>query len=127
MVVAGMAFYAGVCDSMLAAREGMVTVASRVVRYRVGETEVGFEVDPGSEWGDAGTGDVAGQVRDAVEPAVEAAKAVLDRIREAKPDEVEVKFGVKVSGGANWVVARAAGEGSFEVTMTWRRDEKTAR
>jgi ribosomal protein S5 len=103
-----------------------VTVASRVVRYQVGGTEVGFEVEPGSEWGNAGAGDLGGQVRDAIEPAVEAAKAVLDRIREARPDEVEVKFGVKVSGGANWVVARAAGEGNFEVTMTWRRDEKTA-
>lgn len=101
-------------------------MASRVVRYQVGDTEVGFEVEPGSEWGDAGAGDLAGQVRDAIEPAVEAAKVVLDRIREAKPDEVAVKFGVKVSGGANWVVAKAAGEGSFEVTMTWRQDEKTA-
>lgn len=97
-----------------------------MVRYQVGDTEVRFEVEPGSEWGDAGAAGLAGQVRDAVEPAVEAAKAVLDRIREARPDEVEVKFGVKVSGGASWVVAKAAGEGSFEVTMTWRRDEKTA-
>ena len=101
-------------------------MASRVVKYQVGETEVGFEIEPGSEWAEAGAGDLGGQVRDAIEPAVEAAKAVLDRIREAKPDEAEVKFGVKVSGGASWVVARAAGEGSFEVTMTWRRDEKTA-
>jgi ribosomal protein S5 len=101
-------------------------VASRVVRYKVGGTEVGFEVEPGSEWGDAGASDLRGQVRDAIEPAVEAAKVVLDRIKEARPDGIEVKFAVKVSGGANWVVAKAAGEGSFEVTMTWHRDEKTA-
>jgi Trypsin-co-occurring domain 1 len=101
-------------------------VTSRVVRYQVGETEVGFEVEPGSEWGDAGVSDLERQVRDAIEPAVEAAKVVLDRIKEARPDGVEVKFGVKVSGGANWVVARATAEASFQITMTWRRDEKTA-
>jgi ribosomal protein S5 len=106
--------------------EGVVTVTSRVVRYQVGGTEVGFEVEAGSEWGDAGVSDLERQVRDAIEPAVEAAKVVLDRIKEARPDGVEVKFGVKVSGGANWVVARAAAEASFEITMTWRRDEKTA-
>jgi hypothetical protein len=33
--------------------------------------------------------------------AVEAAKAVLDKVKEARPDEVELKFGIKVSGGAN--------------------------
>lgn len=106
--------YAGVTG------EGMVTVASRIVRYEVDEsTVVGFEVDPGTGWDQAGAGDLAGRVRDAVEPAVEAAKVVLDKIKEAKPDGVEVKFGVKVNGEANWVVAKAATEGSFEVTLTW--------
>lgn len=108
-------------------REGTVTVASRVVRYQAGDAEVGFEIEPGPGWSEAGSaGDLAVQVRDAVEPAVQAAKAVLDRVREAKPDKVEVKFGVKVSGGANWVVAKAAGEGSFEITMTWNPDQKTS-
>lgn len=101
-------------------------MTSRVVRYQVGETEVGFEVEPGPGWSEAGTGDLTRQVREAVEPAVEAAKAVLDRIREARPDQVEVKFGVKVNGEANWIVAKAATEGSFEVTLTWSRDSQQA-
>jgi hypothetical protein len=61
-------------------------------------------------------------VRDAVAPAIEAAKAVLEKVKEIKPDGVEVKFGVKVTGEANWVVARAATEGSFEITLTWTPD-----
>lgn len=60
-----------------------------------------------------------GQVRKAVEPAVEAAKTVLDKVKEIKPDGVEVKFADKVTGEASWVVARAATEGGFEITLTW--------
>lgn len=30
-----------------------------------------------------------------------------------------MKFGIKVSGGANWFVAKTAGEANFEVTLTW--------
>jgi NTP-dependent ternary system trypsin peptidase co-occuring protein len=60
-------------------------------------------------------------VQQAVAPAVEAAKVVLDKVREAGPDQVELKFGVKVSGGTNWLVAKTAGEGNFEITLTWER------
>lgn len=70
----------------------------------------------------AGPEEIAGRVRDAVGPAVEAAKTVLDKVKEARPDEVELRFGIKVSGGANWLVAKAVGEASFEVTLTWRKD-----
>lgn len=95
-------------------------VTSQVVKYQLDDsTLVGFEIDPGSGWHQAGAKEFAGQVRNAVGPAVEAAKAVLDRAKEIKPDGVEVKFGVKVTGEANWVVARAATEGSFEITLSW--------
>jgi hypothetical protein len=86
--------------------------------------EVEFDVDParlGDRWhnASAGPGDIAGAVKDAVGPAVEAAKVVLDRIREISPGSAEVKFGITVSGGVNWGIAKASGEGSFEVTLTW--------
>lgn len=80
---------------------------------------VGFEVEPGDGWQQAGTKEFVAQVRSAVEPAVKAAKAVLDQVKEIKPDAVEVKFGVKVTGEANWIVAKAATEGSFEITLSW--------
>jgi Trypsin-co-occurring domain 1 len=102
-------------------------VASQVARYRVGEsTVVGFEVEPGSGWHEAGAKEVAGRVREAVEPAIEAAKVVLEKVKDAKPDGVEVKFGIKVTGEANWIVARAATEGNFEVTLTWSPPEGQA-
>ena len=104
--------------------KGRVTVASQIVKYKVdGSTEAAFVVDPDEwvGWQDAGTrpADVVTAVKDAVAPAVEAAKVVLDKIKEVNPGTVQVKFGIKVSGGVNWGIAKAAAEGSFEVTLSW--------
>jgi hypothetical protein len=110
---------------MLAAEMGAVTVASQVVNYQLDDsTVVGFEFEPGDEFYQAGAKDFVGQVSKAVGPAVEAAKAVLEKVKEIKPHEVEVKFGVKVTGEATWVVAKAATEGSFEITLTWSGDSQ---
>ncbi|MBO0869993.1 MAG: hypothetical protein J2P15_15650 [Micromonosporaceae bacterium] len=96
---------------------------SHVVTYAVDEqTTVAFEIAPPPGFVPAAN-DVVGRVRDAVEPAVRAAQVVLDRVREAAPDRVTVKFGLKVSGRVDWLVAKAATEGNFEVTLTWKRRE----
>ncbi|WP_065958962.1 CU044_2847 family protein [Streptomyces sparsogenes] len=87
------------------------------------ETIVRFEIEEADTFRPVGTEEVVGRVREAVRPAVEAARAVLDRIREVRPAEVEVKFGVKASGTAQWVVAKAATEANFEITLVWRPDE----
>jgi len=102
-------------------------LSSQVVTYRVDEsTTVKFEIEPPPGFQPAGPEQVLGQVKDAVAPAVDAAKAVLEKVKEARPDQVELKFGVKVSGGANWLVAKATGEANFEVTLTWSRDVREA-
>jgi hypothetical protein len=122
-----MSRYAGVSGLIAyGTGEGTVTVASQIVKYAVdddGSTVAAFVVDP-DEWGgwqNAGVkpGALVGAVKDAVGPAVEAAKVVLDKIKEVHPKAVEVKFGIAVSGGANWGIAKTAAEGSFEVTLTW--------
>jgi Trypsin-co-occurring domain 1 len=103
-------------------------VASQIVTYRVDEsTTARFEIDPTEGFRPAGPDQVLGWVKEAVTPAVEAAKAVLEKVKEARPDQVELKFGVKVSGGTNWLVAKAAGEGNFEVTLLWSRDARHAK
>lgn len=109
---------------MLAVCEGIVIVTTQVVRYSVDGAEVEFGVDPdrlGGTWQDASLrpGDVVGAVKDAVVPAVGAAKVVLEQIREINPGSVQLKFGIMVNGGLNWGVAKAAAEGNFEVTLTW--------
>lgn len=100
---------------------------TQVVTYRVDEsTTVGFEIEPAPGYRPVDAGEIAGKVRDAVGPAVEAAKVVLDKVKEACPEHIEVKFGIKVSGGANWLIAKAAAEGSFEVTLSWSPGDRRA-
>lgn len=97
-------------------------MAASVVTYELDEeTVVRFEIEPNAEFRPAGPDEIAGRIRDAVTPAVEAARVVLAKVREAAPDEMKMKFGIKVSGTANWFVAKAATEGNFEVEMTWKR------
>jgi hypothetical protein len=100
---------------------------SPVVTYELDdETKVRFEIDPTSEWADVSADRVLGKIREAVEPAVEGAKVVLERVREAGPDEIAVKFGIKVSGDMNWLIAKAATEANFEVTLTWKPGAATS-
>jgi hypothetical protein len=55
-------------------------VSSQIVTYQVDEsTTVKFEIEPTEGFRPAGPDQVLGWVKDAVTPAVEAAKAVLDR------------------------------------------------
>lgn len=97
-------------------------VGSEVVTYRVDDaTTVQFEVDAVEGFRPAGAGEVLARVREAAGPAVEAARAVLEKVKEAGPDRVEIRFGIKASGGASWLVARAAGEANFDVTLSWER------
>src|SRR6266511_4314035 len=86
--------------------EGRAMPDPVVVRYRLDDGAlVSFEVEPAPGFRPAGPDAVAGKLRDAVGPAVDGAKVVLDKLKEAAPDEIEVKFGVKVSGTMNWLVA----------------------
>jgi hypothetical protein len=95
---------------------------SEVVRYAVDDgSVVSFEIDPVAGYVEASPDRVVGRVRQAVGPAVKAAREVLDQVTPYGPQEVEVKVGVKVTGTMDWLVARAATEGNFEVTLTWRR------
>jgi hypothetical protein len=99
-------------------------MSSQVVTYQVDDaTTVSLEIEPDEGFQPAGPGEILGQVKEAVTPAVEAARAVLEKVKEARPDQVEVKFGVKASGEAKWLVAKAAGEANFEVTLTWHRHD----
>ncbi|MCB5182719.1 CU044_2847 family protein [Streptomyces antimicrobicus] len=99
---------------------------AEVVSYALDDgTVVRFEAEPTGNWHPVSSEDVAGRVRDAAGPAVEAARTVLHRIAELRPDQVEVKFGLKVNGTANWIVAKAATEANFEITLSWEPRQDT--
>lgn len=94
---------------------------AEVVRYSLDDGSVVlFEAELPAEFAQASTDRVIGRVQAAVGPAVRAAREVLDRVKTVAPHEVEVKFGIKVSGKADWLVAKAATEGNFEVTLRWQ-------
>jgi hypothetical protein len=100
-------------------------MTSQIVTYQVDEsTTARFEIEPSDGFRPAGPDEIAGQVTRAVAPVVDAAKVVLEKIKEVRPDGIEMKFGIKVSGGANWLVAKAVGEANFEVTLTWSHDAR---
>jgi len=95
-------------------------MSSQIVTYELDEsTLVKFEIKPTEDFRPASPDQILGRVRDAVGPAVEAAKVVLEKAKETRSDHVELKFGIKVSGAANWLVATAATEGNFEITLIW--------
>jgi len=91
-----------------------------VALYLVGDRAVGFELDPDSGFQAASPNSAVGHLEEAVAPALAAAKAVLQKARSLKPDEIDVKFAIKASGSMNWIVARAATEGNFEITLRWK-------
>jgi hypothetical protein len=94
---------------------------SQVVNYEVDDnTVVAFEIEPIEGYVPAGVEDVAGHVRAAIAPAVTAARVALDQVRKLAPDGVQIKFGIKVTGTTSWIIAKAATEANFEVTLTWQ-------
>jgi predicted neutral ceramidase superfamily lipid hydrolase len=98
-------------------------MAATVVSYALDDdVVVRFEIEPSLGFRPAGPDEIAGRIREAVAPAVEGARAVLEKVKETAPREIKVKFGIKVSGTANWLVAKAATEGNFEITLTWTPD-----
>jgi hypothetical protein len=90
------------------------------------ESVVWVEYEPDDGFHPAGADDVVDSLRAAIAPAVDGARIVLDRVRAVAPDEIEVKIGLKVSGTANWVIAKAATEGNIEITLTWKPGDRRA-
>lgn len=57
-----------------------------------------------------------GAVRDAASAALGQFQAMT-----RKPDEIEIKFGVKLSAEAGAVIAKTGVDGQLEVKLTWKR------
>ncbi|MFB7288725.1 CU044_2847 family protein [Actinacidiphila glaucinigra] len=58
----------------------------------------------------------------ALEPITDAARATLDQLRKARPDEVSVEFGVDLSIEAGAVITKTLAQCHLKVTMAWKRD-----
>jgi hypothetical protein len=116
--------------------EGGNVVAGRVMAMRVGGVDLLVETAPvaGSE-----PTAVLDRAQDAVTDAFDRAKNAIVAIAEStvstisqlgqravRPDEMEVRFGLKFSAQGNVIVAGAAGEATLEVKLTYRPDRGEA-
>jgi hypothetical protein len=102
------------------------------VRYELEDgSEVFFESSEGSlvslrggepDIEDAGKlGDRLGQIAGAAE---EVSRGLRQRLG---PDEIELSFGVRVSGEVNWwFFAKTKGEASIDVKLSWKGDSGSA-
>jgi hypothetical protein len=65
----------------------------------------------------------AGKLGDRLSHIAAAADQVSKELREQlAPEEMELEFGVKISGEVGWwFFAKASGEAAINVTLTWRK------
>jgi hypothetical protein len=109
-------------------------MVARTVPVRVGEVDLEFEVVAvGGTEATSRVSKAAGDVLDAfgearqaiVEIAVSVAE-VIERMsaRSARPDQIEVAFGLKVSAEGSVIVAGVAGEASLQVKLVYDAGKK---
>ena len=66
----------------------------------------------------------AEQIESAVNKTTQIAEGAAQKISKMdyKPDEFQIKFGIKLTAEAGVVFAKAATEGNFEIVLTWKRE-----
>jgi hypothetical protein len=64
-----------------------------------------------------------GTLEDALTKVRDAAAAALSQFQDMtrQPDDVEIKFGVKLDAQAGAVIAKTGVQGHFEIKVTWKR------
>ena len=104
-----------------------VVAASRLIPVRVGDIEIEVEAVPvaGTEATSGRAAKAAGSVLEAFgraqEAIIEVAKSTAQMIDKAgaaaRPDRVDVEFGLKFSASGGVIMAGVAGEASLKVTL----------
>lgn len=60
----------------------------------------------------------------AIDRLVPAMRAISERLQLLAPDQITLAVGVKVTAEAGVIVARAAGEANFTVTLKWSGEKQ---
>ena len=66
--------------------------------------------------------ELPGTLQAALEPITETARATLDQLRKARPDEIVVEFGVDLAVEAGAVITKSTATGHLRVTVSWKKD-----
>jgi hypothetical protein len=76
-------------------------------------------------------GEVAATATESFESALDrllpAVRAISERMKQLAPEELTVALGVKLTAEAGVIVAKAAGEANFTVTVKWTADRHEGR
>ena len=100
------------------------------VKYQLDDgSEVFFETRRGITGGIArrqyrccGRGEAGDRLSNIAAAAEEVSKGLRERLA---PEEIELEFGVKISGEVGWwFFAKASGEAAINVTLTWRKQPR---
>ncbi|MGV9993882.1 CU044_2847 family protein [Streptomyces sp. NPDC003374] len=65
-------------------------------------------------------------LQSAIGPVTSMARAVLDEFRRARPDSMEIEFGVDLAAQAGAVIAKSEAGCHLRVTLTWNAAESAA-
>jgi hypothetical protein len=75
--------------------------------------------------------EVVAQATQTLEAALDSvtplAQSILAKLRQSRPEEVTVEFGVTLTAEAGAVIAKTAGECHLKVTLHWKRDDDAGR
>ncbi|MFF3326993.1 CU044_2847 family protein [Streptomyces sp. NPDC002889] len=87
-----------------------------------------FEVDSGLAGSDlelAADGGVVARAQTSLREALERVQPALAQVsatvRELKPDEMEIEFGLKIGGESGVIIAKGTAEVNFAVRVLWKR------
>ncbi|GAA3114225.1 CU044_2847 family protein [Streptomyces rectiviolaceus] len=103
-------------------------MAELVMALGDGDEEMAvFEVDAeqlGTDLGLAAGDGVVGRAQTTLQEALDGVRPALaqvaETIRELKPDETEIQFGLKMGGETGVIIAKGTAEVNFAVRMVWK-------
>ncbi|MFF9585531.1 CU044_2847 family protein [Streptomyces achromogenes] len=64
-------------------------------------------------------------LQNALEPVRQMARTVVDQLREAGPEEVEIEFGVNLSGQVGVIVNKGEAAAHLKIRVLWRKAADT--
>ena len=64
-----------------------------------------------------------GSFESAVDRLMPAMRAISERMKQLAPQEVTIAVGIKLTAEAGVIVAKAAAEANFTVTLKWQRED----